>query len=431
MATITYNSKTMTIFGKLAFNGSDRELVISGDFLEPATGVTTAIETLRAVDKTLTVTVGNWTGTYSIATNSVTIAGNVSKAGTTVDSTVKLLRFEGRVTLDTTFADGFRQWFVTIDADERGLETLTINGEVTGAGGAAITTFEAGIGSIEAIAFALSDVEFWNEPSLVFDGIDRNTNSMRFTKRWLQRFEEYNTSDAYDPTIVLSQWSMERVSSNLRTMPLQGSAPNPVTQYRCSWTAKFPDGKTNMISQYDGTIRAMVQARIISIFGASGTFIIDNDAIRYSPTGQDATGNWTVTTASGIVEYSEEVSIEAVFADFEKVLDGNDYTISAFSAGAVGTVTQSVTIDSWNNSPSTPPSPSISGASLILLRPNPRYSRVTRGVPGNSVVVNRLVYEAVFAISKPISDSAASGQTTQSTSATQAHVVGTSQAGGA
>lgn len=340
-----------------------------------------------------------------------------------------MLRFEGRVTLETTFADGFRTWAVAIDTDERGFEVLTITGEVTAPNGGAKATFEAGIANIETIAFDMSAVEHREEPSLVLSNIDRNGNSLSFQKRWQQRFEENNTSGGYDPTIVLSQWSIQRVSSQLRNMPLGGSAPNPVTEYRCTWTAKFPLGKADMISQYDSTIREMVRARIVSVFGASGTFIIDNDSIRYSPTGQEATGDWTVTTASGITEYAEEVGIDAVFAEFEKVLDGNDYTVSAFSAGSQGTVVQSVTIESWGAQPSIPPAPSVVGATLIPLRQSPRYSRVTRGVPSNSVIVNRLVYEAVFALSVPINDSAGSGQTVQSNSVSTSAVVGRAQAG--
>jgi hypothetical protein len=374
MINVSYNGQALpTQVRKLAYTRTERELVFSSLHAVDPSSYKAIAENLRPDNKVLTVGGGAYSETFRLNSGTDTpyteLVTAVEKMGERGDgSKMIIMRFSVRARLQTTIATGFRNYNFEWLEDEQGIYTLTITGEVTSKGtDTALSNFSAGIGAIEDLAkTALGwtgelDKTMFEAPQ-TFIKVDKNNGDITFSRTLRELVHPanvYDTSEAQpedrdkrDSTIVFPIWSIAKVPTLRR-----GKDEPHITLYRIRWTARLQKSKSGFIEQYESKIKALIINRLKAIFSESETLVLESDEIDYARSGQTATGTWEVSSGEDLVSYSEILEAKIIVADSDKVLDGEDFTESAFSPGARLELVQRIVHVQRNTLPPVPSAP--------------------------------------------------------------------------
>lgn len=416
---ITYNGQALdNQIGRISFQRDKAQASLSVEFAPDADQVEAVAAALKKWDKTLVIQTEEWSQTFKLNDNSGAIAyvacrTSVVKAGSVLDSNGrKRLRFTALMELQSVDDDGFRDWSASCEEDSQGRKVVTVTGVVTGSGStSAKDQFESNIAAIEG-AFLTLYGGTYEKPVTRIDDVDRYTGRYVFSRTHVQLLEVNNIrsagSESRDAEIIFPQFSIRR-----STQLDRGSDHAHVRHYTVTWNATFSVGKTGIIGLYDTTIRALLIARINSQFGNDSTLALLQDEIDYSSTAQAASGVWVVRAAgSSTLRYREEIEVVMKFADYDKVFDGQDLGIEAYSAGMTMEVIQTVEHVTQNTAPPIPPAPLIAGlaagAALVLLEARPKWGDSRKGIAtgdgtDQAAVVkdNQLTWVARYAVRKP------------------------------
>ena len=377
MASITYNGVALSNhIRKFTFTRTEEELVYSGVHAIPINtdDIESIMDSLRVDDATLVISSINYSETFSLNSNANTAFTEcrtiVEKLGERGDAeNLMLIRFALRMRLQSYRSNSFRRYQFEWTENEQGLYVLRVTGNVTGDGTTtALTQFDNGIEAVENVGKALlGDLDDGNLANTLFEDprtdivIDRHNGDLTFTRTFDQLPDPANiwngSLEARDATIIFPTWGVQRIDTLRRGI----NRPH-LTLYAVRWTARLKQskGKAETISQYDTEMQALVVKRIKDIFSESDTMILETNEIDYSPTGKTATGLWQVSSNDTTVRFSDRIVSDILFADSDKVADGEDFTEAPFSLGGRLDLTQIVNHVQRGTPPGPPPAPLVS-----------------------------------------------------------------------
>jgi hypothetical protein len=388
---ITYNGQALTNqISRVSFQVDKAQAVFSCEFAPDAGNVETAIVALKKWDKEFVISSIGWSQTFKLNSTAsaiayVTCRTAVEKASSVLDSRGrKRLRFTAIMELQSVDDAGFRDWAADCDTDAQGRKVITVQGVVTGSGATtAKANFESGIAAIEG-AFITLYGGTYEKPVTKAIGLDRYTGRHAFSRTHVQLLEINNVrsggSETRDVDIIFPTFSIRRTTQLER-----GSNHPHVKLYAVRWSATLSVGKTGAIALHDSTIRAFLLARINSQFGNDRSLTLVQDDIDYSSSEQSVSSTWVVRAAGGdTIRYRERLKVPMKLADYDKVMDGMDATIEAYSAGMTIEVIQEVEHVTQNSVPPIPPAPMIggmfAGAKLVLLEAVPDWGKSIAGI---------------------------------------------------
>lgn len=353
---VSYNSVSMPVLGKLRFSGGER--TISYTFETYVSNASSTAESLREWNKTLTITGAGIAKTFSLSTNAAEIKLEVGKSGSQIDSkSHKRLQVTAVIQLQNSIPgyNGIRQFSASQSRDEQTRLTITIQGEATANGVvSAYTNANAQLAGVTTAAlgfFGIStdpeseDYIPFEAPRDVINASERNNKIATFTRNLTELLNPENRWDTEeneairDDTIIFPVWSVSRERPTSRENEAEE------TQYfNVSWQARFSKDAGAPISKVENSVRAYIISRIKSDFSDASSLTLLSDNITYDPTQQTASNTWRVRVDSGLVEYSEEIGLDFQYAQFDKITDGQAHTFAEKTPGLMGTVTQSARI---------------------------------------------------------------------------------------